>query len=77
MTTRLTVTTSQPGYQRVSISGTLSMTRAEAQGLIDEGGEVVLHLWGEDPSYDDLLNGPYPARMSATPAGLEFAGSSW
>jgi hypothetical protein len=72
MTTKLSVTPTQPGFQRVSISGRVTMTEAEAQGLIDTGHKVVLRLWGEDPFYDDLLLGPYTAAASATWAGLEF-----
>jgi hypothetical protein len=43
--------------KRLSIAGTLPMSRAEAQALIDDGHKVVLHLWGE---------GPYTATISAT-----------
>jgi hypothetical protein len=72
MTTKLTVTPTQPGYQRVSISGQVTMSETDAQGLLESGHKVVLRMWGEDPSYDDLLIGPYTAAASATPAGLEF-----
>jgi hypothetical protein len=72
MTTRLVVTPSEPGYQRVSISGRVSMSRAMAQRLIDRGYKVVLRLWGGDPRWDDMLTGPYTARLTATHAGLAF-----
>jgi hypothetical protein len=72
MTTKLTVTPTQPGYQRVSISGRVTMTESEAQGLIDTGHKVVLRLWGDDPCYDDLLIGPYTASAAAAATGLEF-----
>ena len=49
--------------KRLTISGNLSMTRAEAQALIDSGHKVVVHVWGE---------GPYTAKISATSAGLEY-----
>ena len=49
--------------KRLSIAGTMPMTRAEAQALIDNGHRVVLHLWGE---------GPYTATIAATATGLEY-----
>jgi hypothetical protein len=49
--------------QRLFIAGNLPMSLAEAQALIDGGRKVVLHLWGE---------GPYTARISAGPTGLEY-----
>jgi hypothetical protein len=72
MTSKLTVTPTQPGFQRVSISGRVSMTRAEAEQLIANGHSVELRLWGAEPAYADLLLGPYTATSSATSAGLEF-----
>ena len=49
--------------QRLFIAGNLPMSHSEAQALIDDGGKVVLHLWGE---------GPYSATITATAAGLEY-----
>jgi hypothetical protein len=49
--------------KRLSIAGNLPMSQAEAQGLIDSGHKVVLHVWGE---------GPYTATISAMPTGLEY-----
>jgi hypothetical protein len=49
--------------KRLSIAGTLPMSQAEAEALIDNGHTVVLHLWGE---------GPYTATISATATGLEY-----
>jgi hypothetical protein len=49
--------------KRLSIAGHLPMTQAEAQDLIDSGHKVELHVWGE---------GPYTAKLSATPAGLAY-----
>jgi hypothetical protein len=49
--------------KRLSIAGHLPMTQAEAQDLIDSGHKVVLHIWGE---------GPYGAKVSATPRGLAY-----
>lgn len=39
------------------------MTQAEAQDLIASGHKVVLHIWGE---------GPYVAKVAATPLGLAY-----
>jgi hypothetical protein len=49
--------------KRLSIAGNLPMSQAEAQNLIDSGHRVVLHVWGE---------GPYTAKIAATPTGLEY-----
>ena len=49
--------------QRLFVAGSMPMSRAEAQDLIDRGHRVVLHLWGE---------GPYAATITATAAGLEY-----
>ena len=49
--------------KRLSIAGSLPMSQAEAQALIDTGHKVVLHLWGE---------GPYTATIAATATGLEY-----
>jgi hypothetical protein len=49
--------------KRLSIAGSLPMSQAEAQDLIDSGHRVVVHLWGE---------GPYTATIYATAAGLEY-----
>lgn len=72
MTTKLIVTPTEPGFERLTISGNLIMSQAMAQRLIDSGHQVVLRLWGGDPRWDDLLTGPYTARVTATHAGLEF-----
>jgi hypothetical protein len=72
MTTNLTVTPSEPGYGRLSITGSLTMSKAMAERLIDNGYKIVVRLWGGDPSWDDMLTGPFTARISATHAGLEF-----
>jgi hypothetical protein len=50
-------------HKRLSIAGHLPMTQAEAQDLIDSGHRVVLHVWGE---------GPYTAKLFATPLGLAY-----
>ena len=50
--------------KRLSIAGSLPMSQAEAQALIDTGHKVVLHLWGE---------GPYTATITATAAGLQYS----
>jgi hypothetical protein len=50
-------------YKRLSIAGHLSMTQAEAKDLIDSGHKVMLHIWGE---------GPYVAKLAATPLGLAY-----
>ena len=49
--------------KRLSIAGNLPMSQAQAQNLIDSGHKVVLHVWGE---------GPYAAKVSATPTGLQY-----
>jgi hypothetical protein len=49
--------------QRLFIAGSLPMSQAEAQALIDDGRKVVLHLWGE---------GPYSATITATATGLDY-----
>jgi hypothetical protein len=49
--------------RRLSIAGHLPMTQAEAQDLIDSGHKVVLHIWGE---------GPFVAKVAATPLGLAY-----
>ena len=57
MTTKLTVTPTQPGYQRVSISGSVAMTEAEAhvaEILSLSGATEALAL---HESLDDALRG--------------------
>jgi hypothetical protein len=66
-----------PNIQRysVDVTGVIRMSQAEAQDLIDRDYRVVWKLWGDDPVYNDLLFGPDPASITATPRGLEFSGT--
>jgi hypothetical protein len=75
ITPRLTVENSTDlRYHLVRVAGQVpSTTRAEAQSLKDNGYKIVLRLWGDDPSYDDLLRGPWnPESFYVTNQGLTF-----
>jgi hypothetical protein len=73
LTTSLTVNPYIPGTSTVRFSGVVSMSQAEAQGLINSGHRVQWRMWGDDPVSDDRLLGPLYADVSATPRGLEFS----
>jgi hypothetical protein len=70
---RVTPVEGQPGYQWVHVYGQVNMTRAEAQDLINRHYNVVIRLWGDDPSSDDLLMGPYTPVVSAEYFGLHYS----
>jgi hypothetical protein len=71
-TGQLTVGPFSPGYHNVAVFGTVPMTRAEAQSLVNSNHRIVLRLWGDDVFSDDLLIGPYNATLVPTDKGLEF-----
>lgn len=73
MSAQLTVSPFIAGTSsNVAVFGKVAMTKAEAQQLINSGHRVALRLWGDDPSSDDLIMGPYYATLVATDSGLEF-----
>ena len=62
----------EPRYG-IEVKGVVSMTRAEAQSLLNAGHKVVWRIWGDDPVSDDLMIGQSTSRhMSATWGGLTF-----
>ena len=69
---KLTVGPFSPGYHNVAVFGTVPMSRAEAQNLVNSGHRIQLRLWGEDTFSDDMLIGPYYATLVPTDKGLEF-----
>jgi hypothetical protein len=70
---RVTPVDGQPGYSWVHVYGQVAMSRTEAQDLINSHYNVVIRLWGDDPSYDDLLMGPYTPVVSAEYFGLSYS----
>lgn len=56
-----------PGSRYVRVDGVVRMTPGEAQGLVDSGHRIVIRVWGEDPSFDDLLYGPYNTARAGSP----------
>ena len=69
----LTQVAGKPGYVWVRVWGNVTMSRTEAQGLINSGHDVVIRLWGEDQFSDDLLGGLYTPTRWANHDGLRFA----
>lgn len=64
---------SPPGYYWVHVSGYVSMTQTEAQGLINSGHKVVWRLWGDDPTFNDLQLGTRSAPIFLGPNGLHYS----
>jgi hypothetical protein len=61
------------GYYWVHVYGSISMTQAEAQGLINSGHKVVWRLIGDDPVFNDVQLGTRSAPIFATPDGLHYS----
>ncbi len=78
MTARLTVTdavSTVPGstYWDVKVVGVVrTTTQQDVTELKASGHKVIMRLWGDDPSYDDLLRGPFEATYFASSLGLGF-----
>jgi len=47
-----------PGEHCFKMDGYIPMTQYDAQGFINNGAMIATTMWGDDPSYDDLLIGP-------------------
>jgi hypothetical protein len=60
-------------YQVIHIQGMVTMSQAAAQDSINHGYTIELRYWGDDPSSDDLLEGPaHPKTVYAAADGLHF-----
>jgi len=70
---RVTKADSPPGYYWVHVYGSVSMTQAEAQGLINSGHKVVWRLWGDDPAFNDLQLSARSAPIFRGPNGLHYS----
>jgi hypothetical protein len=64
---------SPPGYYWVHVYGSISMTQAEAQGLINSGHKVVWRLIGDDPVFNDVQLGTRSAPIFVGPNGLHYS----
>lgn len=53
--------------------GTIPMSKQDADRLISTGHSVAMRLWGDDPSSDDLLAGPYEAVVSSSNQGFHYS----
>jgi hypothetical protein len=71
----LSISGASSGLRSVSVSGVVrTSSTAEALQLYNSGYRVVYRLWGDDPSYDDLLwDTSYMSNYSAQPDGLHFS----
>jgi hypothetical protein len=78
MTAGLTVTDAEPTvpgstYWDVKVVGVVrTTTQQDVTELKGSGHRVIMRLWGDDPSYDDLLRGPFEATYFGSSLGLGF-----
>jgi hypothetical protein len=63
-----------PKYQKITVEGVVSVSKAAAQDAINHGYHIVLRYWGDDTNSDDLMAGPkYPKTLYAADDGLHFS----
>ncbi len=74
--TSATLSVSPGNPHQVWVRGLFEMSQFDAQGYINNGARIYIALWGDDPTYDDLLvqSGPPPnVSLWASSAGLNFS----